>query len=206
MLGLRESLGRAVGDKELVVDISPNIMFNPTTRSANFFIPGLVVVMCQMMAIMLSANSIVREKELGTLEQLFMTPVRAGELILGKLLPYLVLTFVEFCGIAVLAQWVFGVPMNGPFWVLLAIAVPFVLSMLAWGLLISTKVDTRDAAMQTRVAAAAYDIAATRYNEQGRRRELVGTLSGLLEKCAERAVCRSYGSSSARCENHKECP
>ena len=68
------------------------MLFNPDTRSANFFIPGLMVVMCQMMATMLSANAIVREKELGTLEQLFMTPVRRGELILGKMMPYVVLT------------------------------------------------------------------------------------------------------------------
>ena len=61
-----------------------------------------MVVMCQMMAVMLSATSIVREKENGTLEQLFMTPVRGGELIVGKLLPYLLLTFVEFCSIALL--------------------------------------------------------------------------------------------------------
>ena len=54
-----------------------------------------MVVMCQMMATMLSANAIVREKEIGTLEQLFMTPVRRGELILGKMMPYLVLTFVR---------------------------------------------------------------------------------------------------------------
>src|SRR5207245_3471335 len=62
-----------------------------------------------------------------------LTPVRPGELILGKMLPYLVLTFTEFCGIALLARIVFRVPMNGPFLTLLLIAVPFVLSMLAWG-------------------------------------------------------------------------
>src|SRR5262249_28332569 len=93
-LAPRESLPRVIRHHPLPVDARPTILFNPDTRSANFFIPGLMVVMCQMMAIMLSANAIVREKENGTLEQLFMTPVKAGELILGKLLPYLGLTFV----------------------------------------------------------------------------------------------------------------
>jgi ABC-2 type transport system permease protein len=65
---------------------------------------------------------------------------------------YFVLTFLEFCGIALLARLVFRVPMNGPFLTLLAIAVPFVFAMLAWGLWVSTKVETRDAAMQTAMA------------------------------------------------------
>src|SRR5439155_3311792 len=96
-IALRESLTRVLGGKPLPVEARPRVLFNPDTRSANFFIPGLRVVMCQMMAVMLTANGIVREKENGTLEQLFMTPVRAGELILGKLSPYLCLTMIEFC-------------------------------------------------------------------------------------------------------------
>jgi ABC-2 type transport system permease protein len=97
---------------------------------------------------MLSATAIVREKENGTLEQLFMTPVRSLELILGKLLPYLVLTFLEFCGIAFLMRTIFLVPIHGAFLTLLALAVPFVLAMLGLGLMISTRASTRDAAQQ----------------------------------------------------------
>src|SRR5262245_6618028 len=77
-LALRESLKLTLKEQPLPLDARPRILFNPDTRSANFFIPGLMVVMCQMMAIMLSANAIVREKENGTLEQLFMTPVTAS--------------------------------------------------------------------------------------------------------------------------------
>jgi ABC-2 type transport system permease protein len=152
-IALRDSLGRVLGKDTSVtalpIESKPRVLFNPDMHSASFFVPGLMVVLCQMMAITLSANAIVREKEKGTLEQLFMTPVRPGELILGKLTPYFVLTFVEFCGIALLARLVFQVPMNGPFMTLLLITVPFVLAMLAWGLWVSTKVETRDAAMQT---------------------------------------------------------
>jgi ABC-2 type transport system permease protein len=149
---LSESLQRVLGEKVLPVETRPRVLFNPDLRSANFFIPGLMVVLCQMMAVTLSANAIVREKEKGTLEQLFMTPVRVSELMLGKLLPYLFLTFFEFCGIATLMRWVFGVPINGSFVTLLILTLPFVLTMLAWGLWVSTKVETRDAAMQTAMA------------------------------------------------------
>jgi ABC-2 type transport system permease protein len=155
-IALRDSLERVSGQNPTVqalpVESRPRVLFNPDMHSASFFVPGLMVVLCQMMAITLSANAIVREKEKGTLEQLFMTPVRPGELILGKLMPYFVLTFLEFCGIALFARLVFNVPMNGPFMTLLLITVPFVLTMLAWGLWVSTKVETRDAAMQTAMA------------------------------------------------------
>lgn len=147
-IALRASLEKALGDRALPVESRPQILFNPDTRSANFFIPGLIVIVCQMMASMLAANSIVREKENGTLEQLFMTPVRSGELMVGKMLPYLILTCMEFCFIALLMRIVFDVPIHGQFLTLLALAVPFVLGMLGLGLLISTRASTRDAAMQ----------------------------------------------------------
>src|SRR5262249_37655290 len=125
-LALRESLTRLSPTGELPVERRPQLLFNPDTRSANFFIPGLMVGMPQLMPIMLSATAIVREKELGTLEQLFMTPVRAGELILGKLIPYLGLTFVEFCTILFLMRAVFLVPIHGQVLTLLTLTVPFV--------------------------------------------------------------------------------
>jgi ABC-type multidrug transport system ATPase subunit/ABC-type multidrug transport system permease subunit len=147
-IALRESLERALGGRALPVDSRPRVLFNPDTRSANFFIPGLMVVLCQMMATMLAATAIVREKETGTLEQLFMTPVRSLELVIGKMAPYLVLTFAEFCVIAFLMVVFFGVPIHGQFFTLLTLTLPFVLTMLGFGLLISTRSSTRDAAMQ----------------------------------------------------------
>ena len=147
-IALQESLKQFSIENGLTIDARPRILFNPDTRSANFFIPGLMVVMCQMMAIMLSANAIVREKEKGTLEQLFMTPVKAGELIFGKLIPYLVLTFVEFCTILFLMWAVFRVPIHGYVFTLLTLTLPFTFSFLGLGLYISTRVDTREAAGQ----------------------------------------------------------
>src|SRR4051794_19251080 len=152
-IALRDSLERVAGAnagvQALPVESRPRVLFNPDLRSASFFVPGLMVIMCQLAAVTLSANAIVREKEKGTLEQLFMTPVRPIELILGKMSPYVVLTFLEFCMLAFLGRVVFGVPMNGPFMTLLFLTVPFVLAMLGWGLLVSAKAETRDAAMQS---------------------------------------------------------
>jgi ABC-2 type transport system permease protein len=147
-IALQESLKLALNDRALPIEARPRILFNPDTRSPNYFIPGLMVVMCQMMATMLSAMAIVREKENGTLEQLFMTPVRAWELMLGKIAPYIVLTVFEFCGIAALMRTVFQVPIAGHFLTLLAVAFPFMLAMLGLGLWISTRAGTREQASQ----------------------------------------------------------
>jgi ABC-2 type transport system permease protein len=147
-IALRESLERALGNQPLPVDSRPRVLFNPDTRSADFFVPGLMVVLCQMMATTLAATAIVREKESGTLEQLFLTPVRPWELVIGKMAPYLVLTTLEFCMIAGFMTAFFGVPIHGSFPTLLTLAVPFVLTMLGTGLVISTRASTRDAAIQ----------------------------------------------------------
>jgi ABC-2 type transport system permease protein len=141
-------LADPTGNARPQIVAAPTIAYNPSTRSPNFFIPGLIVVMCQMMAIMLSANAIVREKENGTLEQLFMTPVHAGELIFGKLLPYLVLTFLEFCTILFFMVVVFRVDIHGPVGTLLGMFLPFTFCFLGLGLMISTRVATREAAGQ----------------------------------------------------------
>ena len=147
-IALQESLKLVLGDRSLPVDARPRILFNPDTRSANFFVPGLMVFLCQMMASMLTANAIVREKENGTLEQLFMTPVRPGELMIGKLAPYMVLSFVQFLTIATLMRLVFGVPIAGNFLTLVVIMLPFVLAALGIGLLISARANTREEAGQ----------------------------------------------------------
>jgi ABC-2 type transport system permease protein len=153
-LALRESLEQVLagGWEGLPVETRPRILFNPATRSPNFFLPGLMVVFTQILAVMLTANAIVREKEQGTIEQLFMTPVRSSELTFGKLLPYLGVTFLEFCGIALFMRVVFQVPVHGSFFTLLLITLPFVLAMLGFGLWVSTRAATREAAAQMSMA------------------------------------------------------
>ena len=150
-IALRESLERVLGERILPVETRPQVLFNPDTKSANFFIPGLLIVMCQMMAVTMSATAIVREKENGTLEQLFMTPVASGELIVGKLVPYLMVTFVEFFIISFLMWLIFSVPIHGHYSTLVGIFLPFLLTMLGIGLWVSTKASTRDAAQQVAI-------------------------------------------------------
>src|SRR5262249_10250500 len=147
-IALQESLKQVLGNRPLPIDMRPQVLFNPGTRPPNFFIPGLMVVLSQMMATMLTANAVVREKENGTLEQLFMTPVRAREVMIGKMLPYLVMTFLEFAMIALFMRLVFQVPIHGSFFTLMVIALPFALTCLALGLWISTRATTRDSASQ----------------------------------------------------------
>jgi ABC-2 type transport system permease protein len=146
-LALRASLQQVL-TRELPVESRPRVLFNPDTKSSYFFLPGLMVVMCQMMATVLSANAIVREKESGTLEQFYMTPVRRGEVILGKMIPYVIQTTIEFFLILLVMRIVFQVPVRGHVLLLFALLIPFTLTMLAFGLLISTKADTKDAAGQ----------------------------------------------------------
>ncbi len=147
-LALSESLSRVLHEQPLPVEARPRVLFNPDTRSANFFLPGLMVVVCQMMATILSSTAIVREKELGTLEQLSITPIRRGELILGKMAPYVVLTGLEFCLFAFLMRAAFQISIQGYFVTLLSLLLPFTLTMLGFGLMISTKAETREAAAQ----------------------------------------------------------
>lgn len=147
-LALRTSLEKALPGQPLRIEARPKVLFNPDTRSANFFLPGLMVVISQMMATVLSANAIVREKESGTLEQFYMTPVRRTEVILGKMVPYVVLTALEFCMILLVMRTVFQVKIVGYVLLLLSLLLPFTLTMLSFGLLISTKADTKDAAGQ----------------------------------------------------------
>ncbi len=147
-IALRASLEQALRDRQLPVESRPTVLFNPDTRSSFFFLPGLMVVMCQMMATVLSANAIVREKEAGTLEQFYMTPVRRSEVILGKMAPYVVQTAIEFFLILLVMRTVFQVPIRGNIALLFALLLPFTLTMLAFGLIISTKAETKDAAGQ----------------------------------------------------------
>jgi len=147
-VALRASLEKVLQGRELPIEARPKVLFNPDTLSANFFLPGLLVVISQMMATVLSATAIVREKESGTLEQFYMTPVRRIEVILGKMIPYVGQTFFEFGLILLVMRTVFQVEIHGHLFWLFALLLPFTLSMLGFGLLISTRADSREAANQ----------------------------------------------------------
>ncbi|MEI9942381.1 MAG: ABC transporter permease [Pseudomonadota bacterium] len=126
----------------------PIVLFNPEGRTANFLIPGLVAVILQMIAVMLAAGSIVREREQGTMEQLLVTPVHPLGLMLGKVAPYLFVALADTAMILGLMRFAFGVPIRGSLVLLFGIMVLYLSALLALGLYISTTATTQQEAQQ----------------------------------------------------------
>jgi len=150
-IGLDESLRRVLantGDTTFAVDMRPKILFNPDSRSPNFFLPGLTAILLLNVTTFLTAFSIVREKERGTLEQLFVTPVRPMGLLLGKLLPYLMIGFFELCMILTFMRFIFSVPIHGSVLLLALLSLPYIFVSLSLGILISSKANSQAEAMQ----------------------------------------------------------
>jgi ABC-2 type transport system permease protein len=148
-IGLDESLRRAlVNNETFAVDMRPKLLFNPDSRSPNFFLPGLTAILLLNVTTFLTAFSIVREKERGTLEQLFVTPVRPMGLLLGKLLPYLGIGFFELCMILTFMRFAFRVPIHGSVILLAFLSLPYIFVSLSLGILISSKANSQSEAMQ----------------------------------------------------------
>ena len=148
-IGLDESLRRVlVNNETFAVDMRPKLLFNPDSRSPNFFLPGLTAILLLNVTTFLTAFSIVREKERGTLEQLFVTPVRPMGLLLGKLLPYLGIGFFELCMILTFMRFAFHVPIHGSVILLAFLSLPYIFVSLSLGILISSKANSQSEAMQ----------------------------------------------------------
>ena len=149
-IGLDESLRRVLANSDAVfaVDMRPKVLFNPDSRSPNFFLPGLTAVLLLNVTTFLTAFSIVREKERGTLEQLFVTPVRPMGLLLGKLLPYLGIGFFELVMIVSAMRFLFQVPIHGNVVLLAFLSLPYIFVSLSLGILISSKATSQAHAMQ----------------------------------------------------------
>lgn len=111
--------------------------YNPERKSALFLIPGIMVVIIMMVTVQQTATSLVRERDLHAAEQMLVSPMRQGELIVGKLLPWTFLAFADLGVIVALAMTVFGVPLRGDVGVLVASAAVFIMSCLALGLMVS---------------------------------------------------------------------
>lgn len=131
------------------IEARVRVWFNPRLESRDFMIPGVVALLLLVVTTNLSSMGIVREKEVGTLEQLNVTPLRRWELIVGKLLPYALIGMLDVIlvlGVAVL--W-FQVPLKGSVWLLMALALVYLMSTLGLGLLVSTISSTQQQAMMT---------------------------------------------------------
>ncbi|MEQ1947870.1 MAG: ABC transporter permease [Bryobacteraceae bacterium] len=129
------------------VNSQSRVWYNPDLKSRNYFIPGVVVNIITLVTLSLTAMGIVREKEIGTMEQLMVTPIRAVELILGKTLPFVVVGYWDLVLVTTAALLIFHVPFNGSFLLLLFAAFVFLLTTLGAGLFISTISKTQQQAM-----------------------------------------------------------
>ncbi len=128
----------ANGVAPVAVDVRPRMLFNPTLRSANFLVPGLIGLVMQNITILLTALAVVGERERGTLDQILVTPVGTTALMLGKLIPYAAVGFLDFLLVLATMHWVFGVPIAGNLILLLILGAGFLMTALGLGLLIST--------------------------------------------------------------------
>ncbi len=129
------------------IDVRVRVWYNPEMRSQNFMVPGLIGTVLTLMTMMMTALAIVREREWGTIEQLVVTPIRPLELIIGKVIPYVLVAFWDLLEILVVGVFWFDVPIKGSVPLLVELSAIYVLTSLALGLLISTVAETQQEAM-----------------------------------------------------------
>jgi ABC-2 type transport system permease protein len=137
------------GIRPVTVNPEVRVWYNPELRSRNFMVPGVLGLILMIMTTSLASIGIVREKETGTLEQLIVTPIRPAQLILGKLLPFVLIGFIEAAFVVAVAKWWFLVPVRGSVPLLFALCLAFMLNTLGIGLFISTISRTQQQAMFT---------------------------------------------------------
>jgi ABC-2 type transport system permease protein len=125
----------------------PRVFYNPDLKSRWFYVPAVLAMILMIMTMLLSAMGVVREKEIGTLEQIMVTPIRPWQLLVGKLLPFALIGLFQMCLATAVTVFGFGVPLRGSFALLLALTALFVLSTLGLGLLVSTLVQNQQQAM-----------------------------------------------------------
>ena len=131
----------------LRIDPQARMRYNPTLESSHLFVPGLVAFVLTIVSALMTAISITREKETGTMEMLLVSPIRPTAIVAGKVMPYIVLGFVSVLLVLVAARTVFGVPLRGSLVLLLAESGLYIVTALALGIVISTKAPNQRTAM-----------------------------------------------------------
>jgi len=129
------------------IDLRARSWYNPTLNYKHYMVPGILVALVTLISTLLTAQNIAREKELGTLEQLNVTPITRGQFIAGKLLPFWVLGLIDLTAGLIVGRFVFGVPIRGSLLLLFGAASVYLVVTLATGLWISTIVETQQQAM-----------------------------------------------------------
>ena len=134
--------------RELPVEVRPQVLYNPSMRAPNFFVPGVIGTALQIATVFAAAMSIVRERERGTLEQLLVSPMSRWGLMLGKIVPYLCVSMAMAMILFLILRWVFFVPIHGSLVMLVVAAFLYVFALLSLGLLISTRAQSQNEALQ----------------------------------------------------------
>jgi ABC-2 type transport system permease protein len=132
-----ETYGSVSGQQGEIIRTDVRVWFNEELSDANYTVPSEMGFMLEMVALMIAAISIARERELGTFEQLMVTPIRTWELIIGKAIPAVVISYFDFLLMLGITVFIFGVPMKGSLPLLLVLALLYIFVELGWGLLIS---------------------------------------------------------------------
>jgi ABC-2 type transport system permease protein len=129
------------------LEVQTRIWYNPDLVTAYFMIPGVIAMILFFLTSILTATAVVRERERGTIEQLIVTPIRPWELVVGKILPYVILAFLNMLEVLAIGHWWFGVPVRGSLTLILSLSGLFLLTSLGIGLLASTIANTQQEAM-----------------------------------------------------------
>jgi ABC-2 type transport system permease protein len=129
------------------LEVRTQVWYNPDMISSYFMVPGVIGMILFGLTSVLTATAVVRERERGTIEQLIVTPIRSWELILGKLIPYVVLALMNTLEVLAIGSWLFEVPIRGDLSVILLLSSLFLMSGLGIGLLVSTIANTQQEAM-----------------------------------------------------------
>ena len=135
------------------IEAEPRIWFNPNLESVQFVVPGIIAIIMMIVGTVLTAVTIVKEKEEGTIEQIVSSPIGRYELMIGKVMPYAVLAYVDFLLIVGASYFLFGVTIKGSLVLLLVTAFFYLIGVLGLGILVSTSTETQMAAMLTAILA-----------------------------------------------------
>jgi len=148
---LVERLTRAVGRPGATgrVELETRAWFNENLESRNFYVPGVIAIIVMLITLMLTSMAVVREKEIGTIEQIMVTPITPAEFILGKTVPFALIGFADVVLITLLGVFWFEVPIRGSLLVLFVATALYLLTTLAIGLFISTVSQTQQQAMMS---------------------------------------------------------
>lgn len=131
----------------LKINIESRMYYNPELKSVYMFVPGIITILLMLVSAMMTSISITREKEMGTMEALLVSPLKPIQIIIGKVMPYMLLSFINLVVILLLARFVFMMPVAGNLVLLLSESLLFILMSLALGILISTISSTQQQAM-----------------------------------------------------------